>query len=466
MNDGLPQSSLLNHPAFAQLTAENQKLLQTAAVPVQFSVGQPLSGGAIVPSRILIIEQGRARLVGRQHGQLCTLALLGEQAVVGLASFLRAEGCEEVSASTLVRAFAIPDATVLHLWQNDPYFRRWCDSTIFPSELAKLIDNILETSERATYGIQDVLSQCVPHAQLLNENQGQWVNELNDRQAFVASANTSKKIGDRLSTDQAPPETFGPLSLRAISLPTEVVDTLKRSNQSEAELQGINNQTKSASPEYNSSKMHGLHPTSINLGTGNLRDRISLTSGKGTLEEIMACFQMLSQALELPYRRDSIEKTIRETLRRGKQPSLPMLGQLAAGMGLHVVGAKVEAINCTRLNVPCLMSWDGGFALAISSNAEGLVLAHPRLGWVELSPNEVQKELPTGFDVILMDRTYSTPENLISTGSGRHLKIQEHTSSSFARFICGAIVHLANPLLIQVIIDKVISQKSRHTPSS
>ena len=109
-----PQSSLLNHPAFAQLTAENQQLLQTSAVPVQFSVGQPLSSGAVVPSRILIIEQGRARLVGRQHGQLCTLALLGEQAVVGLASFLRAEGCEEVSASTLFEhsPFRIPPCCI------------------------------------------------------------------------------------------------------------------------------------------------------------------------------------------------------------------------------------------------------------------------------------------------------------------------------------------------------------------
>ena len=438
-----PQSSLLNHPAFAQLTAENQQLLRTTAVPVQFSVGQPLSSGAVVPSRILIIEQGRARL----------------------ASFLRAEGCEEVSASTLVRAFAIPDTTVLHLWQNDPYFRRWCDSTIFPSELAKLIDNILQTSERATYGIQDVLSQCVPHAQLLDANQGEWVNELNDRQAFVASANTSKKIGDRLSANEAPPETFGPLALRAISLPTEIVDTLKRSDQSEAELEGVSSQTKVTTPEYNSSQMHGLHPTSLNLGTGNLRDRISLASGQGTLEEIMACFQMLSQALELPYRRDSIEKTIRETLRRGKQPSLPMLGQLAAGMGLHVVGARVAADNCTRLNVPCLMNWDGGFALAVSSNAEGLVLAHPRLGWVELSPDEAGEALPEGFDVIMMDRTFSTPEQKFNfTWFWPSLKKYKNTLLQvlLASFVV-QLFTLANPLLIQVIIDKVISQRSLDT---
>ena len=59
-----------------------------------------------------------------------------------------------------------------------------------------------------------------------------------------------------------------------------------------------------------------------------------------------------------------------------------MLGQLAAGMGLHVVGARVEAQNSTRLNVPCLMPWAEGFGLVVSSNAAGLVMAHPRLGWL------------------------------------------------------------------------------------
>ena len=133
-----PPSSLLNHPAFAELTPENQSLLQSSAVAVEFGVGQTLSTDAMVPNRILIIESGRARLLGRQHSKLCTLARLGEQSIVGLASLLRAEGCEEVSASTPVRAIAIPDATALELWQRDTSFRQWCNNTIFPAELAVL----------------------------------------------------------------------------------------------------------------------------------------------------------------------------------------------------------------------------------------------------------------------------------------------------------------------------------------
>ena len=460
-----PQSSLLNHPAFAQLTTECQELLQTTAVRVEFGIGQPLSSDPVVPSRILVIEEGRARLLGRTHGQLCTLALLGEQAVVGLASFLRAEGCEEVAASTLVRAFAIPDATVLHLWQNDASFRRWCDSTIFPAELGKLVEKILQSSERATYGLQDVLSQCAPLAKLVLVKQAEWIDQLNEREVFVASANTSKKIGDCLTSNEALPETFGPLELRAISLPSEVVNKLRKTSEEDASSKESKLQTQITSLATNSSEMHGLHPTSINLGTKNLRDRITLVKGQGSLEESMACFQMLTQALKLPFRRDVIEKTIRETLRRGKEPSLPMLGQLAAGMGLHVVGAKVDAVNCTRLVVPCLMRWDSGFALVVSSNAEGLLLAHPRLGWIELSPPQVQDALPDGFDVIMMDRTYTTPEQKFNfTWFWPSLRKYKNTLLQvlLASFVV-QLFTLANPLLIQVIIDKVISQRSLDT---
>ena len=50
-----PQSSLLNHPAFAELTSECQELLQKTAVHVEYGIGQPLSNDGVVPNRILIM---------------------------------------------------------------------------------------------------------------------------------------------------------------------------------------------------------------------------------------------------------------------------------------------------------------------------------------------------------------------------------------------------------------------------
>ena len=119
---------------------------------------------------------------------------------------------------------------------------------------------------------------------------------------------------------------------------------------------------------------------------------------------------MLAQIMGLPFKRDALEKTIRDALRRGKQPSLPMLGQLVAGMGLQAYGAKIPSALCTRMNVPCLMAWDDGFGVVVQSNANGMLMAHPRLGWVELTPNQIEESAPDGIELILVDRTSTTPD--------------------------------------------------------
>ena len=44
-----------------------------------------------------------------------------------------------------------------------------------------------------------------------------------------------------------------------------------------------------------------------------------------------------------------------------------------------------------------------------------------------------------------------------------HATLSLHPAAGAELLVCSAAVHLANPLLIQVIIDKVISQRSLET---
>lgn len=89
-----PQINLLRHPAFEQLSEQGQRRLAETAEPVSFGVGQTLCLGNLIPHRVLVVEAGKARLLGRHHGQLSTLAAFGPGSVVGLASLLRAAPCE------------------------------------------------------------------------------------------------------------------------------------------------------------------------------------------------------------------------------------------------------------------------------------------------------------------------------------------------------------------------------------
>ena len=117
------------------------------------------------------------------------------------------------------------------------------------------------------------------------------------------------------------------------------------------------------------------------------------------------------------------------------------------------------------MNVPCLIAWGDVFGVVVRSDSNGLLVAHPRLGWLELAPEQVAEQAPDGFDVILVDRTNATPDAKFNFGWFLPA-IQRYRSTLLLVLGSSFVVQLftlANPLLIQVIIDKVISQRSLDT---
>ena len=140
-------------PAFQGCSEETFETLGARSQVVRFGIGQALSSTNLVPERVLLVVSGKARLLGQHNNQLNTLALLGPGNLVGLPSLLRAEGCEEVSASTDLEALALPDALIAEIYAKESSFRVWCNSTVFPAELASLLQTLLDQSERSPYGI-------------------------------------------------------------------------------------------------------------------------------------------------------------------------------------------------------------------------------------------------------------------------------------------------------------------------
>ena len=268
-----PQPPQLAHPAFAGLSEAGQQRLAAALELVEFGIGQDLCSANLIPHRILMLEAGKARLLGRQHGQLSTLAAFGPGAVVGLASLLRAQGCEEVTASTPVRASAIPDALVLELYGSEPNFRQWCNTTLFPAELAALLEQQLQRTERSPFGVLDVLSQAAGVATLVPASAEALRPIDAECEVFVASANSAAAIGDQLDSESALPEANGPLPLRLISLPTNLMAELRQGRQP------LRDTDPQATPEpattvAGSSNLQQLHPSSLQLGLSSLRDTL------------------------------------------------------------------------------------------------------------------------------------------------------------------------------------------------
>ena len=425
---------------------------------VRFNIGHILSTAEIIPNRVLFILNGNVRIISKHRGQLNSLIQLGVGNLIGLASLLRAEPCEEVSAATEVEAWSIPDTLISEIYKDEDCFRKWCSKTVFPSELARLIEELINNSESSTYALRDILIKALPITKSIEPTPKSIEEIEEDNLAYISSDNTDAKINSLLNPKQGLPTQRGPFDLRILSMPRAVVEQIKvdiSKNEPVPQTNPQNNPLDDSFPSRTTLELDGKNP----------RKTITLISGQGTLEESIACLRMICEIMKLPFRRDSIEKSIREVLNRGIEPSQPMFGQLLANMGLLATGAKIPASICTRMNVPCLVEWVEGWGVVVRSDSNGFLVAHPRLGWLELSQGEIEEKAPDGLNVILVDRTDTTP-NVKFNLEWFLPAIRRYRSTLLTVLLSSFVVQLftlANPLLIQVIIDKVITQRSLDT---
>ena len=448
---------LIQFPALNGLPSHLAQRLQAEVQMRRYGVGQPLCFGNQLPSELLLIVEGTARLLAKDRGRWATVEKLGPGSWVGLASFLRAGGCEEVSAAEPLVAAAIPDGLALALIEDSDFYAAVCRE-ILPAELVALQQHLLAQGAGGGKDLKEALTQAKGHAQLVAPEIGD-IQLAGERHIYLASCNgVDVPYGALIDARAGVPACQGPLPARLIALEPAVSSQNQMANPHDA----------NASLDDTSSAPVELASVPLSSGldlSGDGNRQFRLIRAEGVLEETLACFQMMALELELPFRRDAMEKILRDVLRRGQQPDLQLLGQLAAMLGLHVSSAKVAPSQGTRLQTPALVGWKEGFALLRASNAAGMELASPKDGLVQLGPEQIVEEYPEGIELLLLERTAHTPEQRF--GPSWFLPAIKRYRGVLVQVLLASFVvqlfGLAGPLLIQVIIDKVINQRSLDT---
>ena len=436
--------------------------------------GQPLTANGILPNQIIIILEGRARLLTTEQNHTATLLKLGPGDVVGLASLISAAPCERVHASTKVRAALLTDQSLIRLLENDEEFNKWCQRHIWAAEIERLLQPMREANaeDLPTFApqINNILSESV-----VVTPDPVSVQHAFDRdfRVFVASANSELAVGSELvDTHSFSGPIRPPLPLRLIGIPAEKIQLLLTPLLT-AEL--IENPATAASQTSTdaSTALAVIEPaqagmplaTTAGFGQEDPKANLQLVRANGEGEETMACFQMLAQLMQLKLRRDQMERIVNDATARGQGVNLQLIGQLATMLGLHAVGGRVTPSQARQLQTPSIVRIANRTALAMASNEAGILVASPSDGWRELSIEDLESLEPDGFEVALVERTSATQEQRFGP-SWFWPAIRRHRQALIQVLVASFVVQLftlANPLLIQVIIDKVISQRSLDT---
>lgn len=466
MSEVNARAALHAHPAFIGLSQDGLQSLNVGAELRSFETGQVLSTAQQIASTVLMLVNGQARLLSRDQGRLFTVEKLGPGAFVGLASILRARACEEVSASEPLQAWMLPDALVMDLLQRESAFAAWCGAELFSAERVALVELLVETHPHQRSSVQQSLKALGTNA-LLVPPQRQALTQLTADVVLLAASHNlpNHSLGARLDPDDGVPEAYPPLPPRLMAVPVDWYDNLLGS----ADLEVIVTDNDTGSTDLGAlvpvTTTSGP-PLASGLEFGSREEQpFRLQRGDGPLEETLACFQMLAAELKLPFRKDAIEKILRDALRRGQTPDMQLCGNIASMMGLHVSGVRVPASQANRLQTPALIPWKEGFALVRAANARGLQLASPSDGMVLLPPASFDETFPEGIQLLLLERRNSSSEARF--GFSWFWPALKRYRGILSQVLLASFVvqlfSLANPLLIQVIIDKVITQRSLDT---
>ena len=450
----------------------NQKFIELGDQQ-RYEIGQPICDGRFIPGQVVLIESGSARLLSDQEGRLSTLSRLDAGSFVGVISLLRGAGCETVRASSAVIARTLSDDKFLALLKEDQRLADLCRQQIWDAELADLLQSISNRSPKQCSFSKSLLDEFKSTARVVFSDNIPTVQSSfeHHQRIFLASRPVEESFGElgdeipQIDTTHDFPRDIHGFPLRLIALSGEALEAFQPHRSPEVVEAEVVNPAHGNGAEPNVIPQAPLSPPVSRFNEQRDQSRDFFVSAEGPLEETLACFQMLTKLMKLPFRRDAIERVLRDQLRRGQTPTLRLCGQIAASLGLHVAGAKVAASMGLRLQTPTLIPWGQSFAIAIRSDQRGLVLASPSEGFLELSADQLESSFPEGIDLLLLDRTSTTPEETFgpawfwpALNRYRGVLIQVLAASFVVQLFT-----LANPLLIQVIIDKVINQRSLDT---
>ncbi len=449
---------------FKEISEDSLKQLNENHKLFLYKIGQPLSTKNVLSKNILLILEGTARLIVEDKNTIKTVAKLGIGSWVGLGSLLRLKACEEVISSEEIKAISFPEEIIIDLYKNEKSFQDYCNSNLFPCEISSITEMLINKSSRTDINLIAAFKIIGNSAKLkLLNNEFKLKSEKNVIN-FLASANINNRIIFDILKDNSILKSEHLFQTRIIQVPENIYNEFNNLPIENIPTPKSKDQDLTSSVNFEqASKI--LEPSDSGIDRIEKKKVVELIKGTGNIRETLACLQMISNYMDLPFRKDSIEKILREELRRGKKPSMELCGSLMSMLGVQVSRGLIAPKLAPRVPTPCLIPWNEGFAFVQESSKNGFLIASPSEGWRNVEIKELEEKFKEGLDIMIVERNNSTPNKKFSL-QWFLPSLKKHKSSLLQVLLASFVVQLfglANPLLIQVIIDKVISQRSLDT---
>jgi ATP-binding cassette subfamily B protein len=453
--------------------------LATVARPCGCPAGHELLRADQLPEQVYAIVEGRGRLLHHDPGvrRPLTLALSHPGDLVGWAGLVRNSPCEWLTASTNLKLIGIPAEAFLRLERESGAFRAWLDRTNTPSELIQVLEPSLRLRPKAEPDEREVLRRLLPHMQVVSTRLQQpnladgalWFwNCLPDLETDLPS---DVSIGSSVQTSQlaAIPSQ---LALRLVRVDAQAFERAMEppigadpalANSLETAPWQSDRYSDLSSPEAALELPAGAVVGRESAPLQTDLARLPVCTGVGPLEQTMACLQMLAMVFGMPFRRDVLERLCREEL-KDRQPSLPQIAGIATVMGLDVSMVDLPAAQLPRAATPCLAIIRGQPSVIYRIERGEVLAVVPEYGRISIALSELLGD-SQGLRLLMVSPGRDAQQRKL--GFSWFLpQIRKYRRSLIEVLVASLVLQLlslANPLIIQQIIDKVIAQQNLDT---
>jgi ATP-binding cassette, subfamily B, bacterial HlyB/CyaB len=432
--------------------------------PLRFRMGQKMQLKNQMPQNVSIIFTGKVRSIGIDPttNKTMPLKILEAGEILGWPSLIREVPCETAVASEETICFVLPAPEFMRLLKQYPEiaegFKKpsiaevydlitqyWLQSNLVPPKSKNIYQLV-----RSAWQNAEVDSSFTP----------------SDHRVWFDSRAEGSKQGIPLKNSPGENSQYRLVGIDA-NLLSIAEDLVEEDDSSLFEMTPTALIDYAPDVDFQVTNSEFAFPQT-ELTVENTKGRYPFVRGEGLRNGILACFQMLSMYLGIKYRRDTVQRIIDMQLARNGQASLQLCAAIADVLGLMGRLMEIPANQIMRINQPAIMPWQGSYAVVYATSESQVVLGVPSEGVQKLSMKQFLRlvgDAKAPLQILILQETKNVQRKKFGLGwfvpylTPEFKVLVEVLVASFFVQLFG----LANPLLLQVIIDKVLNNNSAAT---
>ena len=207
----------------------------------------------------------------------------------------------------------------------------------------------------------------------------------------------------------------------------------------------------------------GEYPFESEYGDISKNDFKKINS-EDPIDDILNLTDIICSKLNTSFRRDSIYKFIRDEIKQGREIDLDFVAEILSISEILVGSTKVSSKNLNRLPLS-ILKFNNRFYIINKANLNNLEVYSSSQGIENLSTSIFDNDENKVYEILILRKKINSPTNKF--GFKWFIPLLKKNKSTLIQLLISSFViqlfTLANPLLMQVIIDKVISQRSLDT---